>query len=219
MSALDDGGIDEDELEEGAKKRKIKEKQKREADKEIDKRNKAEKEKEEKKKQKKAADSNAVMKSGRINALLSKTGSGSFDKEADDRIEKEAEDLITMMIEAALVDRDLYKEKKPALNKLLKAPHIYEKLKNLYLQEKFLDQKGVTYLIQWLEPLAENVYPNVGLQEGVLDCLDKLNVQSPDIEDKDIYELLTEYIRAKDISQPIRRRAMSLKDKWEHLRS
>ncbi len=217
MSAFDDGGLEEDE-EDGGKKRKIKEKQKREADKEIDKRNKAEKEKEEKKKQKKAAaDSIALMKSGRVNALLSKTGA--FDKEADERIEKEAQDLITMMTEAALMDRDLYKEKKPALNKLLKAPHVYEKLKNLYLQEKFLDQRGVVYLIQWLEPLAENVYPNVGLQEGVLDCLDKLNVQPPDIEDKVIYELLTEYIRAKEISQPIRRRAMSLKDKWEHLKS
>jgi len=182
---------------------------------EIDKRNKAEKEKEEKKKQKKAAaDSIAKMKSGRVNALLTK--SGSFDKEADERVEKEAQDLITMMTEAALMDRDLYKEKKPALNKLftyiefsmtkplkycgLKAPHVYDKLKNLYLQEKFLDQRGVVYLIQWLEPLAENVYPNVGLQEGVLDCLDKLNVQPPDIEDKVIYELLTEYIRAKEVS-------------------
>jgi hypothetical protein len=67
--------------------------------------------------------------------------------------------------------------------------------------------------------LAENVYPNVGLQQGVLECLDKLNVQPPDIEDKVIYELLTEYIRAKEISQPIRRLAMSLKDKWEHLKS
>ena len=104
---------------EGAKKRKIKEKQKREADKEIDKRNKAEEEKQEKKKLKKA-DSNVVMASGRINALLSKTGS--FNEEADKKVEKDAEDLITIMAEAALIDRDLYKDKKPALNKLLKAP-------------------------------------------------------------------------------------------------
>ena len=82
-----------------------------------------------------------------------------------------------------------------------------------------MDQKGASFLIQWLEPLAENVYPNVNLQQGVLECLDKLNVQPPDIEDKVIYEVLTEYIRAKEISQPIRRLALSLKEKWEHLKS
>lgn len=34
-----------------------------------------------------------------------------------------------------------------------------------------------------------------------------------------IYEVLNEYIRAKEISQPIRRLALNLKDKWEHLKS
>jgi len=85
------------------------------------------------------------MASGRINALLSKNGA--VDKATDEKVEKDAEELITMMTEAALIDRDLYKAKKPALNKLLKAPQVYEKLKNLYLQEKFLDKKGVSYLV------------------------------------------------------------------------
>ena len=60
------------------------------------------------------------MASGRINALLSKNGA--VDKATDEKVEKDAEELITMMAEAALIDRDLYKDKKPALNKLLKAP-------------------------------------------------------------------------------------------------
>lgn len=82
-----------------------------------------------------------------------------------------------------------------------------------------MDQKGASYLIQWLEPLAANVYPNVNLQQGVLECLDKLNVQPPDVEDKVIYEVLNEYVRAREVSQPIRRMAMNLRDKWEHLKS
>lgn len=110
------------EEEEGAKKRKIKEKQKREADKAIDKRN---KEEEEKRKKKKTADTTVLMSSGRINAMLSgksKNKAGTFDMESDLKAGKDAEDLITNMTEAAQKDRDLYKAKRPALNKLLMAP-------------------------------------------------------------------------------------------------
>ncbi len=82
-----------------------------------------------------------------------------------------------------------------------------------------MDQSGATFLIQWLEPLSEKVYPNVNLQQGVLECLDKLNVQPPDIEDKVIYKVLSEYVQAREISQPIRRLALALKDKWEHLKA
>jgi hypothetical protein len=46
---------------------------------------------------------------------------------------KEAEELITKMTEAAQKDRDSYALKKPALAKLLMAPSVYDKLKNLYL--------------------------------------------------------------------------------------
>jgi hypothetical protein len=55
----------------------------------------------------------------------------------------------------------------------------------------------------------------------VLACLEKLNVQPPDVEDKGIYEVLNEYIRApaKEIAQSIRRQALNLKDKWEHLKA
>ena len=48
-----------------------------------------------------------------------------------------------------------------------------------------------------------------------------MNVQPPDVEDKGIYEVLNEYIRApaKEIAQSIRRQALNLKDKWEHLKA
>ena len=34
----------------------------------------------------------------------------------------------------------------------------------------------------------------------MLECLDKLNVQAPDVEDKVIYDILREYITAREIS-------------------
>jgi hypothetical protein len=122
------------------------------------------------------------MQSGRVNAIL--TGSRvnkdieqrNKQHELDEQMGKDAEELIHQMTDAAQKDRDSYALKKPALAKLFMAPHVYDKLKNLYLQEKFLDLKGTTCLIQWLEPLVLNVYPNVNLQQGVLECLDKLNV-------------------------------------------
>ncbi len=36
---------------------------------------------------------------------------------------------------------------------------------------------------------------------------------------KRIYDVLQEYIKSREISQPIRRQAINLKDKWEHLKS
>jgi hypothetical protein len=52
---------------------------------------------------------------------------------------KNAEELIQQMTDATQKDRDSYALKKPALAKLFMAPQVYDKLKNLYLQEKFLD--------------------------------------------------------------------------------
>ncbi len=81
----------------------MKEKQKREADKVIDRRNKEEEEK--RKKKKSASEAVNKMQSGRINAMLSgksrSKGAGAFDKDTDEKVGKEAEELIMKMTEAA----------------------------------------------------------------------------------------------------------------------
>ena len=39
------------------------------------------------------------------------------------------------------------------------------------------------------------------------------------MEDRVIYDVLDEYIKSREISPPIRRLSLNLKDKWEHLKS
>ena len=85
------------------------------------------------------------MKNGRVNAILKGSrvnkdiDQQKKQNELDDQMGKNAEELIQQMTDATQKDRDSYALKKPALAKLFMAPQVYDKLKNLYLQEKFLD--------------------------------------------------------------------------------
>jgi len=78
------------------------------------------------------------MQSGRMNKMPKSKGKKStLNSKEEIEAEKEATELIKKMIEkmteASQNDRESYKAKRPALQKLLMSSSVYERLKNLYL--------------------------------------------------------------------------------------
>jgi len=61
---------------------------------------------------------------------------------------------------AFLSDRDNFKMGKPGLQKIMMAKEVYEALRKINIQEKFLDMGGARVLSEWLDLLPDNTYPN-----------------------------------------------------------
>jgi hypothetical protein len=68
------------------------------------------------------------------------------------------------MADAAEKDRIAIENKRPAVHKLLMARKVYDTLKKMPIQEKFIEDGGLSYLEDWLRPLNDEVFPNINLQ-------------------------------------------------------
>jgi hypothetical protein len=80
------------------------------------------------------------------------------------------------MHEAVVADRLSNQQGKPALKRLMMANEVYSQLKKLGVQQNFLDNKGCQVLADWLDLMPDGTFPNSNLVEGVLNCIDSLQM-------------------------------------------
>jgi hypothetical protein len=54
---------------------------------------------------------------------------------------------------------------------------VYEALRKIPVQEKFLDLGGLRILADWLDMLPDGTFPNYNLVEGLLNCISSLRIE------------------------------------------
>ena len=125
--------------------------------------------------------------------------------------------MLDDMAAAAEKDKVAFKANRPALNKLLLSKQLQENLKNLEFQEKFLYKGGCDYIAEWLDTMEDGTYPNINLVQGLLECLDRLNISNEILKDSDILKVIKQYKAdtEKGVSPIARRLAVQLNDRWD----
>ncbi|XP_011074743.1 protein IWS1 homolog 1 [Sesamum indicum] len=68
-------------------------------------------------------------------------------------------------------DAELYRQGKPAINKLKKLSLLTDVLSKQQLHQEFLDHGGLTLLKHWLEPLPDGSLPDINIRAAVLKIL------------------------------------------------
>ncbi|KAL0290079.1 UNVERIFIED_CONTAM: protein IWS11, partial [Sesamum radiatum] len=68
-------------------------------------------------------------------------------------------------------DAELYRQGKPATNKLEKLSLLTDVLSKMQLHQEFLDHGGLTLLKNWLEPLPDGSLPDINIRTAVLKIL------------------------------------------------
>lgn len=94
------------------------------------------------------------------------------------------------MSEAYEEDRKSIELKKPALNKLFLSKRVFEELKKKSFADDFVESNGLDILAAWIDILPGGIFPNYNLVEGVLNCLDKLKIDSESIKASGIIPIL-----------------------------
>lgn len=108
----------------------------------------------------------------------SKRKDDEIDLEEDKHISSIAQDIIDRMHMAYINDRDCYEQGKPGLKKLLMAKEVYENLRKLNIQERFLELGGCRVLAEWLNMLPDGTFPNYNLVNGLLNCIGTLRIDA-----------------------------------------
>ena len=89
-------------------------------------------------------------------------------------------DLITRMKTAAEEDRELNKNKKPAVKKLQLLPFVQSQLKKSDLHFAFLDQGILSAMTEWLAPLPDKSLPHLNIRDMFLQVLQQFPSLGPD---------------------------------------
>ncbi|KAL0297494.1 UNVERIFIED_CONTAM: protein IWS11, partial [Sesamum radiatum] len=95
-------------------------------------------------------------------------------------------------------DAELYRQGKPATNKLEKLSLLTDVLSKKQLHQEFLDHGGLTLLKNWLEPLPDGNLPDINIRTAVLKFLNDFPI---DLQHSDRRGLLKRSGLGK--SQPI----------------
>lgn len=86
------------------------------------------------------------------------------------------------MQDAVIADRASNVKGQPALKRLILANTVYSELKKKTIQESFLDKGGCQVLSEWIDIMPDSTFPNINLVEGVLHCIDSLQLDTEHLE-------------------------------------
>lgn len=103
------------------------------------------------------------------------------------------------------------------MQKLILSKRLYAQLKNVDFQENFISRGGLEKFALWIDVSEDGQPPNINLLQGVIECLDSLNIDEDNIRDSRIFDVIEMYAEGKDIPvNPVAQRiALKLKDKWD----
>ena len=99
----------------------------------------------------------------------------------EEEIDEVANGLAILMRDAVNEDNQANLQGKPALSKLMLVDKITKDLRNLSVQEKFLDIGGISMLGRWLEPLPDKTYPNINVAKEILYTLNSLQIDADNL--------------------------------------
>lgn len=89
----------------------------------------------------------------------------------DQTCNEEAESLLKMMLMCVTEDNQNNRDGKPALSKFTSLDQVCRELRKLHIQDKFIENGGLTVLAKWLEPLPDQTYPNQAVVKEILQTL------------------------------------------------
>jgi hypothetical protein len=101
--------------------------------------------------------------------------------------------MVDKMDEACDKDVTAYNAKQPAIHKLLLSKQFYSQIKNLDFQTLFMENGGLDTLANWMKAIDDEVYPNITLVTGLLDCLSGLPISNENLIGSPIYNIVSHY--------------------------
>jgi hypothetical protein len=65
--------------------------------------------------------------------------------------------------------------------------------------------------------MEDGTYPNINLQQGILDCINSLQIHYEHIDQSHLYKAIEAYAEEDMLQPQIRKLAQSIKDKWQRI--
>ncbi|CAG8604879.1 6928_t:CDS:2 [Ambispora gerdemannii] len=139
------------------------------------------------------------------------------DIELDQYNDDLAASLYIKMIQAADKDIEYNKINRPSFAKSDYFPEAYAILTKANMTETLLEHNILEAIRAWLEPLPDGNLPPIGLQEPLLDFLDRLPVTLEQLRSSQIGFIIRFYNICPGIAERIQRKAEKLVQKWSRL--
>lgn len=136
----------------------------------------------------------------------------------EDEIDEVANGLAILMRDAVNEDNQANLEGKPALSKLMLVDKITKDLRNLSVQEKFLDIGGISMLGRWLEPLPDKTYPNINVAKEILYTLNSLQIDADNLaRSSNLSSIVKKYANGCTGILSLQVLAKQIEDKWSRM--
>ena len=119
--------------------------------------------------------------------------------------------------EAVELDKQNFKNKKPAIEKLKLLPIINKFLSNIYYQEIFLDSDGLELLQEWVKKNKDGTYPLFNQLNEMLDILASMNISIYNLKNCSIGGNIMEISKNLITSKTLQKKATDLVNKWSRI--
>lgn len=118
---------------------------------------------------------------------------------------------------AACIEDDIESNKnnKPALRKLAFTPELLRKLKNLKVQERFLDIGGCKYLADWLSKLPDGSFPCLNIIETGLEICEFLPIEKEHLLESKLGKAVEKIRKMKNGNDVIKRKSAEVINLWK----
>lgn len=87
----------------------------------------------------------------------------------------------------------------------------------MQIQKRFLEKGGCQVLADWIDLMPDGTFPNQNFVEGVLQCIDSLQVDTNDLEDSRLGQVVQYYAEGLANMPAMRPLAKSITDKWSRI--
>ncbi|CAG8545798.1 8086_t:CDS:2 [Paraglomus occultum] len=126
----------------------------------------------------------------------------------------EAQELYALMIAAADRDIALNNQRKPAVKKLERVEYVTWVLKKANMLDTLLENNILESIRAWLEPLPDASLPNIAIQRGLFEVLERVPMSIDLLRQSGIGKIVHFYEEHPRNDADITRRAAKLVAKW-----
>ncbi|CAG8592019.1 3137_t:CDS:2 [Paraglomus occultum] len=137
-----------------------------------------------------------------------------YRRRKNDRRNEEARRLYSLMISAADQDIVLNNQKKPAVKKLEHVDDVTWLLKKANMLEPLLENNILESIRTWLEPLPDASLPNIAIQKGLFEVLERVPMSIELLRRSGIGRIVHFYEEHPRNDADITKRAAKLVVKW-----
>lgn len=95
---------------------------------------------------------------------------------------------------------------------------VCRELRKLSIQERFMDNGGISVLGRWLEPLPDGTFPNINVVKEVLVTINALQINPDNLQDStNLGRIVKVYANGQSGIQAVQALAKTIVDKWNRM--